>query len=86
MRRRMRMATRCSLVYWHGAWPLDAYSEFTAALRERAAAGAEVVLHGLRHDEVGLPRALAHRVRTFGRTDCYFLTYFFMSRGPTSAP
>ena len=54
---------------WHGAWPLDAYSEFTAELRERAAAGAEVVLHGLRHDEVGLPRSLAHRVRTFGRTD-----------------
>ena len=54
---------------WHGAWPLDAYSEFTAELHERAAAGAEVVLHGLRHDEVGLPRSLAHRVRTFGRTD-----------------
>ena len=54
---------------WHGAWPLDAYAEFAAQLRERAAAGAEVVLHGLRHDEVGLPRSLAHRVRTFGRTD-----------------
>jgi len=54
---------------WHGAWPLDGHPEFTAQLRDRAANGAEIVLHGLRHDEVGQPRPLAHRVRTFGRTD-----------------
>ena len=54
---------------WHGAWPLAQYPEFTAELRERAATGAEMVLHGLRHDEVGLPRSPAHRLRTFGRTD-----------------
>jgi predicted deacetylase len=54
---------------WHGAWPLAQFAAFTAGLRERAAAGAEIVLHGLRHDEVGQPRTLAHRARTFGRTD-----------------
>lgn len=54
---------------WHGAWPLGAFATFAAGLRQRAAAGAEIVLHGLRHDEVGQRRTLAHRARTFGRTD-----------------
>ena len=53
---------------WHGSWPLTDYPEFAAELRERAAHGREIVLHGLRHDEVGLPRPIAHRLRTFGRT------------------
>lgn len=54
---------------WHGAWPLARFGGFTAGLRERAAAGAEIVLHGWRHDEVGQAPSLAHRVRTFGRTN-----------------
>jgi uncharacterized protein len=54
---------------WHGAWPLTEFGEFTAQLRRRAASGAEIVLHGLRHDEIGQPRTLTHRARTFGRTD-----------------
>ncbi|PYO80574.1 MAG: hypothetical protein DMD67_00200 [Gemmatimonadetes bacterium] len=54
---------------WHGSWPLVEYPDFVAQLRERAANGAEILLHGWRHDEVGLPRSLAHRLRTFGRTD-----------------
>ena len=54
---------------WHGAWPLERFGDFTAQLRGRAASGAEIVLHGLRHDEVGQPRPLAHIARTFGRTD-----------------
>ncbi|HEX9485621.1 MAG TPA: polysaccharide deacetylase family protein [Gemmatimonadales bacterium] len=54
---------------WHGAWPLAEFATFTAGLRQRAAAGAEIVLHGLRHDEVGQRRTLAHWARTFGRTD-----------------
>ena len=54
---------------WHGAWPLAEHPEFSGRLHERAASGAEILLHGLRHDEVGLPRSLAHRLRTFGRTD-----------------
>lgn len=54
---------------WHGAWPLGQFGAFTARLREQAAAGAEIVLHGWRHDEVGQARSLTHRARTFGRTD-----------------
>src|SRR5207244_2307289 len=54
---------------WHGSWPLVEYPDFVAQLRERAANGAEILLHGWRHDEVGLPRSLAHRLRTVGRTD-----------------
>src|SRR5437762_5113092 len=54
---------------WHGSWPLGQHAAFTTQLRARAATGVEVVLHGRRHDEVGLPRSLAHRLRTFGRTD-----------------
>ena len=53
---------------WHGDWPLEDSPAFTAALREHAARGAEVVLHGLRHDERGQRRSLGHRLRTFGRT------------------
>jgi predicted deacetylase len=53
---------------WHGTWPLARFATFTAGLRHRAAAGAEIVLHGLRHDEVGQPRTLAHWARTVGRT------------------
>ena len=54
---------------WHGSWPLAQHAAFTTQLRARAATGVEIVLHGMRHDEVGLPRSLAHRLRTFGRTD-----------------
>jgi predicted deacetylase len=54
---------------WHGAWPLEEFPSFTAELHERAAGGTTVFLHGLRHDEVGQPRSLAHRARTFGRTN-----------------
>ncbi|MGE5758834.1 MAG: DUF2334 domain-containing protein [Gemmatimonadota bacterium] len=54
---------------WHGTWPLEEFPDFTADLRERVTRGATVLLHGLRHDEVGQPRSLAHRVRTFERTD-----------------
>ena len=37
-------------------------------LRERAADGAEIVLHGERHDEVGLPAAARRPVAAWGRT------------------
>lgn len=53
---------------WHGEWPLEAHPSFVAWLRARAAEGAEIVLHGERHDEVGLPRSLADTVRAWGRT------------------
>ena len=53
---------------WHGAWPLDAHPVFVAWLRARADDGAEIVLHGDRHDEVGLPRRLGDRLRARLRT------------------
>jgi len=43
---------------WHGAWPLEHHPGFVAWLRDRAAEGAELVLHGERHDEVGSTRSL----------------------------
>lgn len=54
---------------WHGRWPLEAYGGFVDWLRGRVAEGAEVLLHGLRHDEVGLARGWSDRVRAAGRTD-----------------
>jgi predicted deacetylase len=53
---------------WHGQWPLEAHPAFVAWLRDRAADGAEIVLHGERHDEVGLPRGLGDVLRAWGRT------------------
>ncbi|MFL5493003.1 MAG: DUF2334 domain-containing protein [Gemmatimonadales bacterium] len=61
---------------WHGAWPLDRHPEFVEWLRARAAEGAEIVLHGERHDEVGLPRRMPESLRAWGRTarEAEFLT------------
>jgi predicted deacetylase len=53
---------------WHGTWPLEAHPRFVAWLRERAADGAEIVLHGERHDEVGLSRSVLDSLRAFGQT------------------
>lgn len=53
---------------WHGAWPLEAAPAFVAWLRECARLGAEVLLHGERHDEVGLRRGWPDAVRAAGRT------------------
>jgi uncharacterized protein len=39
-----------------------------AWLRARATEGAEIVLHGERHDEAGLPRRLPDALRAWGRT------------------
>jgi predicted deacetylase len=54
---------------WHGGWTLDEHRDFVALLRQQAAAGSEIFLHGLRHDEQGTRRAWYHQVRAFGRTD-----------------
>jgi uncharacterized protein len=53
---------------WHGSWPLAAHPSFVAWLRERAEEGAEIVLHGERHDEVGSPRTVLDTLRALGRT------------------
>ena len=54
---------------WHGEWPLDRHPDFAALLRERATRGAEIFLHGLRHDEHGTRRSWPQQIRAFGRTD-----------------
>jgi predicted deacetylase len=54
---------------WHGEWPLEAHPRFVEWVHARAAEGAEIVLHGERHDEVGLPRSRADQLRAWGRTD-----------------
>lgn len=53
---------------WHGAWPLERHPGYVGWLRERAAEGAEIFLHGERHDEVGLPRGWRDTLRAVGRT------------------
>ncbi|MFI5236106.1 MAG: DUF2334 domain-containing protein [Gemmatimonadales bacterium] len=55
---------------WHGQWPLERHPAFVRWLRERADAGAEIILHGERHDESGLPRTLGDTLRALGRTAC----------------
>ncbi|HET6836506.1 MAG TPA: polysaccharide deacetylase family protein [Gemmatimonadales bacterium] len=53
---------------WHGTWPLEAHPGFVRWIRSRAGQGAEVVLHGERHDEVGLYRSRRDSWRAWGNT------------------
>ncbi len=53
---------------WHGAWPLERHAPFVGDLLRRQAAGAEVFLHGYRHDEAGLRRSWVQHLRVAGRT------------------
>jgi uncharacterized protein len=53
---------------WHGRWPLDQHPRFLSWLRDRASEGTELVLHGDRHDEVGLARGARDRWRAWGKT------------------
>ena len=53
---------------WHGAWPLEQHPGLVEELRRRQAVGAEVLLHGYRHDEAGHTRSLGDRLLVFGRT------------------
>jgi predicted deacetylase len=61
---------------WHGTWPLEAYPAFVDWIRARSSEGAEILLHGERHDEVGLPRSPVDELRAWGRTarEAEFLT------------
>jgi len=54
---------------WHGSWPLAEHPEFVGWVAEASAQGAEIVLHGERHDEVGTPRRWQDHVAAWGRTD-----------------
>lgn len=54
---------------WHGMAAMENEVSFGPWLRARAAEGAEIFLHGERHDEVGSPRALVDEFRAFGKTN-----------------
>jgi hypothetical protein len=54
---------------WHGHAPIERDAACVAWVRARAAEGAEVFLHGERHDEVGAPRTPGDHLRAFGRTN-----------------
>jgi predicted deacetylase len=53
---------------WHGEAPLERDLPFVAWLRTLQASGAEIFLHGERHDEIGLRRGWREELRAFGRT------------------
>ena len=53
---------------WHGSAPIEREPRFLAWLRGAVADGAELLLHGERHDEAGRPRTLADEVRAAGKT------------------
>lgn len=53
---------------WHGAHPIEEAPSLVSWLRERAAHGAEIFLHGERHDEAGLGRRWTDTIRALGRT------------------
>ena len=53
---------------WHGEVAVESDAGFLAWLRARVAAGAEVLLHGERHDEVGTERRALDHLRALGRT------------------
>jgi uncharacterized protein len=53
---------------WHGDWPLERYPDFVQWIRTRVNDGAEVFLHGERHDEVGSPRGWRDQWRAFNKT------------------
>src|ERR1019366_3549789 len=54
---------------WHGLAAIESEPSFGSWLRARAAAGAEIFLHGERHDEVGSQRMLRDEVHAFGETN-----------------
>jgi predicted deacetylase len=54
---------------WHGGAPIEGDPAFAAWIRERAHEGAEIFLHGERHDEVGFPREWRDELRALGRTN-----------------
>lgn len=54
---------------WHGEWPLSAHQDFVSWLKGCSAMGAEIFLHGERHDEQGSTRSLHDHFRAFGVTD-----------------
>lgn len=54
---------------WHGAHHLEDHPAFVEWISRRADDGAELFLHGERHDEVGRGRGMRDTLRALGRTD-----------------
>jgi len=54
---------------WHGGSPIEGEPLFGEWVRARAAEGAEIFLHGERHDEIGAPRSWRDELRALGRTN-----------------
>lgn len=54
---------------WHGESPIESDTTCVSWIRARASEGAEIFLHGERHDEVGSPRAWRDEIRALGRTN-----------------
>lgn len=54
---------------WHGKWPLEKHPGFTGWLHSCVDLGAEILLHGERHDEIGTTRTWRDHARAFGRTN-----------------
>lgn len=53
---------------WHGEWPVECHPRFASWLRARARDGADIFVHGDRHDEMGTTRRWHDHLRAFGRT------------------
>lgn len=53
---------------WHGLWPLGRHRTLVGWMRTVEADGAEILLHGDRHDEQGLTRRWSDGWRSLGRT------------------
>lgn len=54
---------------WHGQWPLARSLRLVRWIQRCAAEGADLFLHGERHDEQRLPRSIRDRWRAWGRTN-----------------
>src|SRR4051794_1893790 len=61
---------------WHGEWPLEQYPQFVNWVQGGVEQGAELILHGERHDENGLRRGPGDAWRAWGNTarEAEFLT------------
>ena len=54
---------------WHGQWPLARSPRVLRWIHRCVAEGAELILHGERHDEDRLPRSVMDEWRAWGRTN-----------------
>jgi hypothetical protein len=54
---------------WHGRSPIEGDRTFVEWISGCAKSGAEIFLHGERHDEFGLPRKWRDELRAAGRTN-----------------